>query len=230
MCIDHNYFLTTLVKSVGYDAFLVGSTVSLLPMPLNHPLCVIRIESGLWLVDMGMGSIFHEPIPLHQLPVSFNVGGHMCEYRKADGGVFQRVHIRGDPMKGDFEVPEEVRYHFTLQPMNYEDFNPAMTTIWTDSDTSFFLNNLYAFRYLRMNSTLRGDGPSQFQAVVVMGTTLIRFSDKQIQKTLFESYKELEPVFLEHFPENPLEEYKEATKYFQTSGDRKNAKGETSSE
>lgn len=214
MCIDHNYFIAVLLKSVGYDTFLVGSTVSLLPIPLNHPLCIARLDSGLWLVDFGMGSVFPEPVPLHQLPFSFVAGGWTCEYRK-EGNIFQRVHIRGDPMKGQFkDSEEEVRYQFTLEPMEYESFNEAMTIIYTDAHISFFLNNLYAFRYLSFNSAY------DFEAVIFIGTTFITFTQTESLRKVFETYEDMEPTFAKYFPALLLNEYRNATKYFRTSNER----------
>lgn len=101
-CITQNTFLQLLLHSLGYDSFIVSGTVGDGDLN-NHVLCVVRLSpSELYLLDLGVGLPFPEPIPLHNLPYVFPTVGHRIMYRKSLGEFYECVQLDGSLLGVEF--------------------------------------------------------------------------------------------------------------------------------
>ncbi len=82
-CITQNSFLCLLLQQLGFDSFIISGTVKGgdTDDTNNHVLCVVRLSSNeLYLLDLGVGVPFPEPIPLHNLPYTHRAVGHRIMY------------------------------------------------------------------------------------------------------------------------------------------------------
>lgn len=62
----------------------------------NHVLCVVRLNSDdLYLLDLGVGLPFPEPIPLHNLPYIHRAVGNRLMYRKSVNEFYECVQLDG---------------------------------------------------------------------------------------------------------------------------------------
>jgi arylamine N-acetyltransferase len=216
MCIEHNYFFASILASIGFDAYVVGASVSLLPdIPLCHPVCVIRDGDLLQMVDFGMGAPFpYEPIPLRNgkdVPYyTYKAGGYLVEYRVTEEGICQRVHIKGDPLKGEYRTnSEEIRTVTDLKPKEFEAFEPAMTTIFTQNE-SYFLRNLYIFKYLETTD-------EDFKAILFCGTKVMEITKNTLKVDEYEQYEDVYPIFEKFCPELNMGELCKAVETFRTN-------------
>lgn len=96
-CITQNSFLYLLLKTLGFDTFIISGTVKSSDVGLNnHVLCVVRLNSDhLYLLDLGVGLPFPEPIPLHNLPYTYRAVGNRLVYRKSANDFYQCVQLDG---------------------------------------------------------------------------------------------------------------------------------------
>lgn len=99
-CITQNGFLYLLLKSLGFDTFIISGTIKNIN---NHVLCVVRLSSDeLYLLDLGVGVPFPEPIPLHNLPYIFRAVGHRIMYRKSENEFYECVQLDGALIGAEF--------------------------------------------------------------------------------------------------------------------------------
>lgn len=95
-CITQNGFLVLLLKALGFDAFVVSGSVLSSISPDNHVICVVRLNTQEnYLLDLGVGLPFAEPVPLHNLPYINRAAGFRYLYRKSDKGLYECVQLDG---------------------------------------------------------------------------------------------------------------------------------------
>ena len=109
LCIGQNYFMKLVLDFLGFTTFALGATWNNAGRPGTH--CVVTVKNDftdtaadneMYLIDVGCGLPSWEPIPLHQLPFSRVSGGYPFEIRRTPEGLYQRVHLKGNFVKGDF--------------------------------------------------------------------------------------------------------------------------------
>ena len=109
LCISLNYFLKLVLDFLGFTTFAIAASWASALKPGTH--CVIIVKTSyngndsndeMYLVDVGCGQPIWEPIPLHQLPFQRVTGGYPFEFRKTPEGIYQRVQLKGNFIKGDF--------------------------------------------------------------------------------------------------------------------------------
>ncbi len=83
-CYTNNPFFAGLLRRLGYEADLLGADMS---RPDVHTTIRVRIDSIAYLVDVGFGAPFREPIRLDRLPARINEGQNRY--------VFAREHANG---------------------------------------------------------------------------------------------------------------------------------------
>lgn len=161
------------MKSLGFDSFIISGTVKSGGSSdiNNHVLCAVRIGSNeLYLLDLGVGLPFPEPIPLHNLPYIHRAGGHRIMYRKSLNEFYECVQLDGALGGVEFvsfllmllcrhnilllfffsqenSETEYVRYDFTLQPRTLDFFKEPLNFVFTDPQKSVFLQAPLLFRY-----------------------------------------------------------------------------------
>lgn len=117
-CIFQNGFLMVLLKSLGFDAFIVAGTFQGEGyLPNNHVLCIVRLNAEeLYLLDLGVTLPFAEPVPLHNLPYVNQAVGCRYKYRKSENGLYERTQLDGALFGGEYVC-------FVLY---FEKFNPLI--------------------------------------------------------------------------------------------------------
>lgn len=103
-CIINNGFLMLLLKSLGFDAFIVAGTFKGQGYaPDNHVICIVRLNADeLYLFDLGVTLPFAEPVPLHKLPYVNRAAGFRYSYRKVENGLYERTQLDGALFGGEY--------------------------------------------------------------------------------------------------------------------------------
>lgn len=102
-CIFQNGFLMLLLKSLGFDAFIVAGTFHGGFSPDNHVICIVRLSvDELYLIDLGATLPFAEPVPLHNLPYVNRAVGCRYSYKKAENGLYERTQLDGALFGGEY--------------------------------------------------------------------------------------------------------------------------------
>lgn len=87
-----------MLKALGFDSFITSGTVKSGASSdiNNHVLCVVRLRAdNLYLLDLGVGLPFPEPIPLHNLPYIHRATGYRMMYRKSVDEFYECVQLDG---------------------------------------------------------------------------------------------------------------------------------------
>lgn len=92
-CYSNNPFFAGLLRSLGYDAELLGADMS---KPDVHTCIRVRLDSLAYHVDVGFGAPFREPIRLDRLPVRTDEGGnhYIFDRDSAERTLRMRMFIR----------------------------------------------------------------------------------------------------------------------------------------
>jgi len=103
VCINHNVFVTYLLRHVGFNAEMISSKFADSDHD-THTLCLIRLsDEEIYLIDIGCALPFEEPIPLHKLPYSNVSAGFRYEYRYCkEMNEYSRWQLDGTFFKGKF--------------------------------------------------------------------------------------------------------------------------------
>jgi len=97
-CLQLNYFIRVLLESIGYDVSTISGTIGVLVRD-NHVMTLVRFpDTGhTYLVDLASASPLCQPVPLHDLPWSFQTtaAGTRVEYRKVAENEYARFQVGG---------------------------------------------------------------------------------------------------------------------------------------
>lgn len=129
-CYECNGLFAALLRAIGFDVKMLSAEVARagggFTQPFAHMTLMVRLDER-WLVDVGFGESFLEPLLLDERGDQ-QQGNHA--YRIVpDDGYLNLLSNDGDGWK-----PE---YRFTLQPYQYEDFNPMCHYQQTSPDSHF---------------------------------------------------------------------------------------------
>lgn len=111
-CYSNNPFFADLLRSLGYDADLLGADMS---QPDVHTCIRVRLDSLAYHVDVGFGAAFCEPIRLDRLPARIDEGGnHFILDRDSAEGTFRMRVFIGEECRASYLVhdPPRQREHF----------------------------------------------------------------------------------------------------------------------
>ena len=93
VCLQNNYFMYLLLKSMGYDTFVVGCSTIAVPLDNNHILVIVRLPPSivlpssdwtaiegfgpddLYMVDVGWVRPIPCPVHLNRLPFTYRAAG-----------------------------------------------------------------------------------------------------------------------------------------------------------
>ena len=114
-CYEANGLFAALLRGLGFDVTLLSAEVAnadgSYSRPFDHMTLMVRLEER-WLVDVGFGDSFLEPLPLDHREEQ--VQGDRVYRLVDDGGFLVLMHRESNGWTPD--------YRFTLQPYAYEDF------------------------------------------------------------------------------------------------------------
>ena len=220
VCFELNHFMQLLLAALGFDAFLVPGSMFRCPRG-GHAITVVRLQKaesqgpdGLYLLDVGCGNPLDVPVPLHELPHRRQAGGCEYEFRALEstdtgtnclvsdprstharfqiGGSFLRID-NDDDNKTE-QKKETVRCDFELARCDFADFGEMMTHIFTDP-ASELLRVPLLFRYLQ-----HGPDPNLHEWVLIHGMKFLVAGRTKKQLTTYQTYDEILPVVMKHFP------------------------------
>lgn len=111
-CYSNNPFFAGLLRSLGYDADLLGADMS---KPDVHTCIRVRLDSAAYHVDVGFASPFREPMRLDRLPARIDEGGnHYLFDRGPAEGTFRMRMMIGEDCRVSYVAhdPPRPREHF----------------------------------------------------------------------------------------------------------------------
>jgi arylamine N-acetyltransferase len=120
VCFEVTYMFGRLLREIGFNAYPILAKIS---FPGSHMAVVVELQGGRFMLDVGNGAPFNEPIPLDQ---TSEVRAHGLAYRfrpaEEDGGAFfqdrwidgqwaQFVEYNLDPASADAREAAYQRHH-----------------------------------------------------------------------------------------------------------------------
>ena len=122
-CYSCNPFLHLLLRELGYDADLLGCNMS---NPNVHTAIRVRIDDVSYHVDVGYGSPFLEPVPVHA-GHTFRMGEMKWRFEQQDDGrVRHRTYVGGREVHGYVANSEPRSYEF-FRAIIADSFQPGST-------------------------------------------------------------------------------------------------------
>ena len=110
-----------LLKSMGFDTFIVGCSTMIVPLDNNHILVIVRLPSALalsssdwqaiegfdsddlYLIDVGWTQPIPCPVNLNRLPFSYKAAGFEIRFQfNSVAKEYETLLIGGNPLKGAF--------------------------------------------------------------------------------------------------------------------------------
>jgi N-hydroxyarylamine O-acetyltransferase len=180
-CYELNGLFAVLLRALGFQVTYLSGRVSpdgVHPSgpEFDHLVLEVSLEGASWLVDVGFGEGFSEPLPL--IPVPWDSGG-------------QRFHLErlGEDWSLSLEMPGGARrllYVFSRVPRRLEEFSEMCRYHQTSPDSFFLKNRLCS----RKTPTGR---------VTVSGHRLIVTEQGRRVEQPLATAEDIERALLEHF-------------------------------
>lgn len=190
VCFTLNTFMCILLQTLHFNAHVVDGSYSAFGDTHNHVVVLLsdlRFAGDDYIIDVGSGFPFQDPLPLSELPCTRNCAGNEYKYEWSDQ-MIHRLHRAGDEiLKGEKPVMHgEWRqvFHIDLHPVSFDHFRPYMENIYTDSGICDFHTSLRAVRFppSRLN-TVENDEQYQspeFKAATKDGRIMIAFKNQSL--------------------------------------------------
>ena len=105
-CYSNNFHLASLLRYVGFDATYCGA--DMVSGPDVHAVVIVRLEGREYLVDVGYGAPFYEPMPRdREVPLTIRLGGNRYVLRPRDDRGCSRMehHHEGRHVHGYLAKP-----------------------------------------------------------------------------------------------------------------------------
>ncbi|WP_257459830.1 arylamine N-acetyltransferase family protein [Archangium lipolyticum] len=180
-CYELNGLFAVLLRTLGFRVTYLSGRVSpdgiqCSGPEFDHLLLEVALDEGVWLVDVGFGDGFAEPLPL--VPGQWASGGQMfrLEQRGSDWLLWQ-------------EEPGGARkllYAFSRVPRRLEEFSEMCRYHQTSPDSFFLKNTLCSLK------TAKG-------RVTLSGSRLILTEAGQREVRMLGTAEDVERALLEHF-------------------------------
>jgi N-hydroxyarylamine O-acetyltransferase len=131
-CYEANGLFAALLRALGFDVSLLSAAVARpeggFGPDFDHMALLVKLDEP-WLVDVGFGDSFREPLRLEER--GEQVQGQRAYRITAADGRFQL-------QQRDLSATEwQRRYHFTLQPYTYADFTDMCRFHQTSPESPF---------------------------------------------------------------------------------------------
>lgn len=129
-CYECNGLFAALLRAIGFDVSMLSAEVARadggFSPPFDHMALMVQLEQR-WLVDVGFGESFLEPLLLDERAEQRQ--GNQAFRIAAEDGYLKLIKNDGDKW--------EPEYRFTLQPHNYRDFDAMCRYHQTSPDSHF---------------------------------------------------------------------------------------------
>lgn len=135
-CYSINYYFNQLLKHLGYDVILCGADMN---SPDVHLVNIVKLENLDFIVDMGYGAPFFDPLPRD-----------ITEKYEINFGIDKYVLLPKDPnghSKLEFYRNDKLKQGYTVKPYSKKisDFKEVISESF--SDTSTFMNTVTLVYY-----------------------------------------------------------------------------------
>jgi N-hydroxyarylamine O-acetyltransferase len=137
-CYECNGLFAALLRALGFDVTMLSAEVAHaaggFSQPFDHLALMVQLDRP-WLVDVGFGDSFLEPLRLDER--SAQIQGRRAYRLQADGNYL--ILSRRDSKAGVEPANDEwqAQYRFTLQPYQYEDFSSMCRYHQTSPESHF---------------------------------------------------------------------------------------------
>jgi N-hydroxyarylamine O-acetyltransferase len=132
-CYEANGLFAALLRSLGFDVAMLSAGVAdaegIFGPDFDHMALMVSIDER-WLVDVGFGDSFREPLLIDKRDEQWQ-GGHA--YRIDPDGRHLVLMRRDDAVDGEWKA----QYRFTLQPYEYSDYKEAAIIRQTSPQSHF---------------------------------------------------------------------------------------------
>lgn len=142
-CYTNNYYFNLLLNRVGYDAKLCGADMS---NPDVHIVNMVKIEDREYLVDVGYGAPFLNPIPRYlREDYVLRLGNEKYMFKPMDGRGFTKL---------EFYKNKKLKHGYTAKPFPKKKYE--FDKIISDSikEDSTFMNTVILARFFENSSTV----------------------------------------------------------------------------
>ncbi|KAK7079332.1 hypothetical protein SK128_021136 [Halocaridina rubra] len=152
VCYTLNTFMCVLLQTLHLKADILAGSYSTFGDNHTHVVVLLQDLRSIgdnFIIDVGCGFPFKDPIPVSELPCSRYFAGLEYRYEWRENMIL-RLHRVGDYVP-DGEKPVMLEgwrkvFHFDLHPVNFEYFRTPMKEIYIDETCSFH-TTLHAVRY-----------------------------------------------------------------------------------
>jgi N-hydroxyarylamine O-acetyltransferase len=150
-CYEANGLFAALLRALGFGVSLLSAAVARpeggFGPDFDHMALLVKLDEP-WLVDVGFGDSFHEPLRLEERGEQVQ-GQRAYRIVAADG----RYQLQQRDLS---ETEWQSRYHFTLQPHAYADFAEMCHFHQTSPDSPFTKNRVCSLATAHGRLTLSG--------------------------------------------------------------------------
>lgn len=130
-CYELNGLFYHLLSALGFEVEMLSAGVAKqggFGPAFDHLMLRITLDNSPWLVDVGFGDAFQQPLRLNSCEVQSEVG---CDYRISEAGPFRMLATR-KPNEG-----WKPQYRFGLLAQVYDDFRPMCVHHQTSAESTF---------------------------------------------------------------------------------------------
>ncbi|WP_461536680.1 arylamine N-acetyltransferase [Spongorhabdus nitratireducens] len=176
VCYENNGLFHDALKALGFEVEFIAAVMFPkvgVTVRNDHMALLVRVEGKQYLVDVGNGKAFGDPVPLKSdhISLSENVSYRVAAFDEKRLALFSR-----DLNSDDSEwLP---RYAFTADPVSREDFLEACEYIETSPDSVFTRSRIVSLLTsdgritLSQRMTSESDEVKQDQSEIVLTTTV----------------------------------------------------------
>ncbi|CAH1784293.1 unnamed protein product [Owenia fusiformis] len=211
LCHTLNTFLWTLLKSLGYDVYLVMANVVIgekhLKKTLNHTVVIVRdlaTKGSLHVVDCGFGQpMFKAALIKDNTKDQDNINdfnhqgsGEIYKYVRKDEDTYVRYHMSCNKKEKIDASADDWRlsYWFNIQPNDFTDFygNSVMNVYFGDRSP---LEKISSFHYTILLMRLDGE-----RDIMIKNQKFSNENDEHIMEAIDIPVDELSDNIIKHFP------------------------------
>ncbi|NWT50470.1 ARY2 protein, partial [Erythrocercus mccallii] len=215
-CMENNYLLSWVLKTLGYDITFLGAKVyvpkrNAYPDEINHLLIQVELDGKSYLVDGGFGMSYQmwQPMELISGTDQPQTPG-VFRFREENGTWYlEKVKRKQRILDLSASTSENVEnevcrplYLFTLQPRDIEEFRDCNADLQTAPDSPFVVKSISSLQTADGMWALVGWKLTEMKYNYRDNTDLVEIrtlADEEIEKTLKEKFnitldKKLVPV------------------------------------
>ena len=149
ICYELNGLLYELLSCIGFDAKLIAAKVLEDGNEFDHVLMVVNIASDKWLVDVGFGDNFFEPLRLEENVLQKDL--------KGDYKIVKLENDKYELQKWVNESDYSVEYTFSLQEKKLQDFRERCFYFETSLNSMFTRNRMCSLEKENGRMSLKDD-------------------------------------------------------------------------